>query len=442
MMLAELSFLSRTVMAAALAIVIWPISTAYPFVITLDGHDGLRVETAAALYAGSGSRLRKVVEVGMHTPGGGVIEDLGNPAIASHGAVVFAAQVRTGSKADWKIFRTGLDADSRLEAALDDASVSDQCRAVLQVDPGVAAASDGSLAFVANDQARRATLFRITDGRLECALRSGEKTEQGNTIANLGFGSAQLSDDGSVVLRATVTVPDQADPRRQHRNVILLAALGHRATELEPEPEGTKGPESYAAQFGSPAIASVEGQSVVAFTGHGTAGTALFVGPPGHISRIVATGATTSDGPLTYLSDGKPSLARDGSVAIEAASRAHSMILGIRAGESFVVANEGDSAGHTHNISGLADPVGINSERVFSEAADESEHNGVYSFPFSPGSPNRSSAPSLLSGAIEVFPESLAVDTVGRFAFLSFPTSNRRTPGTVTNVGSHEGESL
>ncbi|MBV8137495.1 MAG: hypothetical protein JO121_17980 [Deltaproteobacteria bacterium] len=162
----------------------------------------------------------------------------------------------------------------------------------------------------------------------------------------------------------------------------------------------------------------------MAFTGRNAEGSALFLGQPGQLTRAISQGAPTSNGPLTYLSNGRPSLASDGSAAIEGASRERAMILGVRAGEPFVVVSEGDRVKGEHRLSGLADPTEINSGRLFVEAADENQRNGAYSFSFS--AHGDLGGAMLLSREIEVFPSSLTLAPTGRYTFLSLSRQGNR----------------
>jgi len=115
------------------------------------------------------------------------------------------------------------------------------------------------------------------------------------------------------------------------------------------------------------------------------------------------------------------------------------MILGIRAGEPFLVADMGDRIGDSHTITGLADPTLMRNGRVYAEAADQALRNGAYSFSMSRGNSAAPSNAKLLSGDIEVFPSSWALDRNGGFAFLSrLPQKS----AAVTAIGAQDGASL
>jgi len=329
----------------------------------------------------------------------------------------------------------------RIEELFNAAAFMEGCRPVITSDPRVAIGGDGSIVFVASDERGKSALFRFAKGRLACELRTGERTAGGQVITNLGFGTAQVGEDGSVVLLATLAASSREAQRSNIRKAILLTGPGHIikvvAREGDPAPDGRK----YGSEFGAPAIANGGASLLLAFTNHNHLGSALFVGRPGHLTRTLVTGARTSVGPLTYVSNGRPSLAADGSVAFEGASDERSIILAVRAGEPFVIASEGDRIGNSHTITGLADPTLMREGRVYAEAADQTQFNHAYSFSGSAGNTRAPSNAKLLSGDLEVFPSSLALDRNGSFAFLSLTRPHDKS-AKLTAVGEDDGDSL
>jgi hypothetical protein len=123
----------------------------FAFVLTLEGGNGVQVQTAAALYASTGDGLKEIVEAGMRTQAGEKIADLGNPAIANDGTVVFGALVQTEDRGYWRILRADPKATGQIKTAIEEEQVSDRCRPVITSDPRVAIGGDGSIVFVAND---------------------------------------------------------------------------------------------------------------------------------------------------------------------------------------------------------------------------------------------------------------------------------------------------
>jgi len=417
-------------------------STALAFMLTMGGAGGPRVETASVLYATtSDGQIKKVLDAGTRVAGGGVIADFGNPAIASDGSLIFGALLQFDKRVEWRILRAdSMDSSrGRIEELFKVAATMEGCRPLIKSDPRVAIGSDGSVVFVASDERGRTTLFRVANGQLACDLRAGERTVEGHVITNLGFGTAQVSDDGSVVLLASLAASSREAQSSDTRRAILLAGRGGIVKVVAREGDRAPDGRNYGSDFGPPAIANGGTNLLVAFTNHDHLRSALFVGRPGHLTCGLITGAETSAGPITYLSNGRPSLAADGSVAFEGASGERSMILDVRAGEAFLVASEGDRIGNLHTITGLADPTLMRNGRVYVEAADQALRNGAYSFSTSGGNSAASSNAKLLSRDIDVFPSTLAVDRTRGLAFLS------RSPdksAAVTAIPADDGASL
>ena len=426
------------------AAALFTMSTALAFMLTMEGPGGPRVETASALYAAApDGQIKKVLDAGTRVAGGGVIADLGNPAIETDGSLIFGALLQFDKRIEWRILRAGSMGGSRgrIEELFNATAFMEGCRPAITSDPRVAIGGDGSIVFVAGDERGRSALFRFAKGQLACALRAGERTAEGQVITNLGFGTAQVGEDGSVVLLATLAASSRDAQRSDSRKAILLTGPGGTikvvAREGERAPDGRK----YWSEFGTPAIANGGANLLVAFTNHNQVGSTLFGGRPGHLTSSLVTGAGTSGGPLTYLSNGRPSLAADGSVAFEGASGERSIILAVRAGEPFVIASKGDRIGKSQTITGLADPTLMREGRVYAEAADQTQRNRAYSFSRSASNTGAPSNANLLSGDLEVFPSSLTLDRTGRFAFLSL-TRPQDKSAKVTAVSEDDGDSL
>jgi antitoxin (DNA-binding transcriptional repressor) of toxin-antitoxin stability system len=117
------------------------------------------------------------------------------------------------------------------------------------------------------------------------------------------------------------------------------------------------------------------------------------------------------------------------------------MILGVRAGEPFVIASQGDPIANSQTITGLSDPTLMGEGRVYAEAADQTQRNRAYSFSRSAGNTGTPYNANLLSDDLEVFPSSLTLDRTGRFAFLSLMRPQDKS-AKVTAVGEDDGHSL
>lgn len=398
-------------------------TTALAFLLHLGDESGLQIETPGALYAGdSKGDLSRVVEAGAPGPVGGRISDIGVPSLSADGWATFGAEVRMADQVSWQILRAKLNgAESpRIEPAFELSSMRSRCIPILKSDPYVATGRDGSITFVAFDQTGGVALFRYATGRLDCSVRVGEVTAEGHLIANLGFGSAQMTDSGATILRATVADTDRPGKGHFSRNAVLLALPGHPAKEIAVEGDRSADGIDFGAQFGEATISDSAGSLMIAFTNRMDKTTSLFGGAPQRITRIYPAKGGPKPAALTFLSNGRPALGSDGSIAIMAASGGRKVIAVIRAGEPFVVAREGDSLGRGHTLVGLADPVAEVSGRVLTEGTDEKDHNRVFSFSVPDTSTKSTSTASmLLSDTVQVFPYSLAFDRAGRYAFLA-----------------------
>jgi hypothetical protein len=399
-----------------------------------DGN-GSPVQTASALYASApDGQLVKVIEAGAPAPNGGTISDIGTPALGSDGSLIFGAEITLSGTASWRIFRASFNTrrEVRIEQVIDDSATGEGYRPVLNMDPYVSAGSDGSFVFVGQEQRGGVALFRYAKGHIDCEIRVGDRTAEGQVVANLGFGSAQEADNGATVVQAYLARGPVGARRLSTRNAILLATPTASAKEIAVEGNLADHGGRYKEHFGLPAISVAGGKTLVAFTNQDAKGGALFVGQPGKLLRTIVTGSRTQRGPVTFLSDGRPSLGDDGAVAIKAATRKGSLIVLIRAGKPYVIAQEGDNLGTSHNLTELGDPAAELGGVLYAEGGDEQDRSRVYSFSAT-GSPTDASKTShVLSSAIEVFPSSFAINRRGRFAFLA-----SRVAGAETTV-SHE----
>ena len=392
------------------------------FMFSTDGGS-LRVAFPAALYASDANgRIVKVVSRGARVPGGGTIADLGTPAVGIDGSVIFGAEVRgEGGGLGWRIFRADPNAHGGvwITGALGDSETTAKCRPALKTDPQPVASEDGSIVFSASDQVGHSALFRYANGRLNCLVRAGDRTAEGSLIAAVGFGSAVSAADGSVMFGASLAPDRDAARLPDTRNAILLAAPGSAAREIAVEGSRAEDGKRYGRHFGLPSISNSSGGVLVSFTNGDRAGGSLFVGTAKHPQRTISTGVATGGLTLTYLSDGRPSVDEDGTVAIRAAGGARAMILVVRAGEPVVIARDDDRVGGM--TAQLADPAALQAGRLYVEAADAEDRDHVLSIstaePPRTVTPNQETA-SIVSGAVSVFPYSLNVNRKGGVAFL------------------------
>jgi hypothetical protein len=389
------------------------------FRLRMDGGNSLQVDTPAALYASdAGGHLVKIVGRGARVPGGGTIADFGTPAIATDGSVYFGADVRSEGSAAWRIFRADPNAAGgvRVTLVLRDSEKPTACRPLPKSDPQPVASADGSFVFIASNQLNRSALFRYANGRLDCPVRTGDRTAQGHAISSLGFGSAAAAEDGSVIFGGSIF----GDRDAGERAAILLLGPRGLAQEIAVEGNPAEDGKRYGRGFGLPSISNSTGGDLVSFVNRGRDGSSLFVGSTMHPHRATTTGVRTAAGTLTYISPGRPSMAEDGAVAVRGASGDRTMILVVRAGEPVVVARDGDGPGGMAVT--LADPAALRAGRLYVEAPDAQDREHVVSLsaePLGGAAPKRVGAgASVMSGALSVYPYSLNVNRKGAVAFL------------------------
>jgi hypothetical protein len=191
----------------------------------------------------------------------------------------------------------------------------------------------------------------------------------------------------------------------------------------------------YGDDFGLPAIAVAGNNVLVAFTNRTDQGSALFMGLPDAPMRTVSVGAMVEGGALTYLSDGRPSLDSDSSVAVGAVAGSRRLILVLRNGEPVFAVPEGQKTNNGDRIMGLGDPIATVSGRVYAEGVDQNGRDRIFILQSGPNV-----APAITTRH-EFLPSSAAVDRNGKVAFLvSQHIDGARSPGKAES--GQEGASL
>jgi hypothetical protein len=401
-----------------IAVVLVAAPDASAFRLSMNGGNSLRVETPAALYASdAGGRLVKIVARGARVPGGGTIADFGIPAVAADGSVIFGADLR-GEAVGWRIFRADPDPSGgvRIAPALGNSEGTPACRPLLKSDPQAVASGIGSFVFVASDQFGRSTLFRYSNGHLDCPVRTGDRTGEGHVISSLGFGTAAAAENGTVIFGGSIVGKRDAAGRVDSQAAILLIEQRGQPQEIAVGGSRAEDGKRYGPGFGLPSISDSTSGPLVSFVNRGGDESSLFVGTAKHPHRATTTGVHTSAGTLTYLSPGRPSMAEDGTVAVKAASGEHTVIVVVRSGEPVVVAQDGDRP------SGMAvtdaDPAALRTGQLYVQAVDAESREHVLSLSAASlgGTPLKRAA--LVSGALSVYPESVNVNRKGAVAFL------------------------
>jgi hypothetical protein len=413
----RIQFEPPRVFPGILSIAVWLLanSTALGFVLT-PGENGIVLETPSALYviSAGGSRTR-VLQLGATVPSGGTVSEIGVPAFLHDGSMIFAVQVRTNDKVEWRILRADTKQPNvvKIRPAMATSAASSDCRPVLKTDLHIVTDEDAAFAFVADREGGGSALFRYSSGRLTCEVRTGDRTAEGNLIASLGFGSAMMSQDATVVLQTKLARDEAASANRPTRNAIVLTRRDVPPREIAVQGNRTRDGAIYGAHFGLPAISAVAGgDAIVAFTNQTNRGTALFLGPTSAPVRTFSVGSKVDRRAITYLSDGRPALASEGSVAMMAAARNQRLILVIRDGEPSVAARDGQVISNENRLTGIGDPVAMGSGGISIEGMNPSGHDCLV---FVPAEANGAKAEP---NAQEIFPSSAAIDRQGRIAFL------------------------
>jgi len=362
--------------------------------LTLEGAgNGVSVGNSQALYASDSSGTAvPVTAVGMPAPGGGQITELGVPAMMPDGRVVFGAEVTTkGERGStdrhrWDIFIGNPDAtpEHRI-SALDIKTKPAWCDPAFHGDPYPVADADGRIAFMAALGRDRDGLLLYQHGAISCIAESDSKTNEGDQIQVLSFGSLQIGDKGEVVFNAWLKpsahhpMPKDGDSARDHQHLQALL-IATRAGIHELAVEGDFGPNhtEYQRPFGLPsAIASPQG-TLVAFTAKTPTGGALFLYDGTGMVRMLQTGTETPMGPVSYVSPGRPGLMPDGTAAILAGCARVPVIFRLDRGLLDLRIQRGQMTPLGAVIESLGDPVLTASGAMFVGATDTDGREQLY----------------------------------------------------------------
>jgi hypothetical protein len=360
--------------------------SAHAVSLTLEGAGtGVSIGNSQALWASdSTGRAVEITAVGLPAPGGGKVSELGVPSMMSDGRVVFGAEITTkgerGStdRQQWNIFIGDPDASAssgyRMRA-LEIKSKPAWCNPVFHGDPYPVADGDGQLAFMAALGRDRDGLMLYSHGSLSCLAETATHTNEGDQIAVLSFGSAQMGEKGEVVFNAWLKGTKAAP--NQHVQALLLAS---RDSIHELAVEGQYGPNhtQYLRPFGLPAAVPSPQGTLVAFTAKSPTGSALFLYDGSGMVRELQTATDTPLGPVSYLSPGRPGLISDGTVAVLAGCARTPVIFRLVHGLMDLRIERGQLTPLGSVIESLGDPVLTSSGTMFVGATDTDGHEQLY----------------------------------------------------------------
>lgn len=424
----------------ALAVIMGGAINAFAISLTLQGMGAAGPSTAEALYASDGKGTPvEITEVGAPAPGGGIINEVGVPAMMADGQVLFGAEVLKpepappkgtnthARKAHWTIFIANPNAHvpARLTPAVDTRSAPAGCKPELSSDPYAVADANGDIAFVSAIAGSKGddALFLYSNGTLRCLAKSGTVTNEGDRLAVLSFGSLQMGEPGMVVFEGWLDVAHPG-PDHRHLQALLMASAQGGLTELAVE--GRYGPNHarYKIPFGLPAaLPSPEG-TLVAFTARTPSGAALFLYDGTSMRRVLPTGTDSPLGPVSYLSPGRPGLMADGTTAVLAACARIPVIFRLERGRMNLRLQRGQITPLGAIIESLGDPVLTASGAMYVGATDSDGNERLYVL-------NRDDAffeigaPGILyriafspSGGHRIFTGTLSVNQRGDFTYL------------------------
>src|ERR1700675_3106081 len=207
---------------SALAILLLTPLSAHAVSLSLNGNSAdLQMDNTQAVYASDSNGVPMLItEVGMRAPGGGIVTEVGVPSMMPDGRVIFGAETQpkdTNIKPRWNIFIGNADAvpSHRMITALNPKALGGDCTPAFKGDPYPIADMDGNIAFISTVPHGRDALFFYSQGRLACMAKAGDKTSEGNEIAVLSFGSAQIGEGGQVVFNGFLG--DSAKPAEHHQ---------------------------------------------------------------------------------------------------------------------------------------------------------------------------------------------------------------------------------
>src|ERR1700683_3425477 len=399
--------------------------------LTLEGvTGGVSVGNSQALWASDGAgRAGQITAVGMRAAGGGKIRELGVPSMMPDGRVVFGAEVTTkGEKGStdrqqWNIFIGDPDANPEHRiSALEIKSKPAWCDPAYHGDPYPVADVDGGIAFMAALGRDRDGLMLYSNGALSCLAESGNKTNEGDQIAGLSFGSLQIGEPAQVVFNAWLKPSKPSD--KGHLQALLMATRGgihELAVEGQLGPNRTE----YQRPFGLPsALPSPQG-TLVAFTAKTPSGGALFLYDGTGMVRVMQTGTDTPLGPVSYVSPGRPGLSADGTTAVLAGCARTPVIFCLPRGLLDLTIQRGQLTPLGAIIESLGDPVLTASGAMFVGATDNDGREQLYVLDgndefFEVGSPEMLYRIALdgENRSHTIFTGTLTVNQLGDFAYL------------------------
>jgi hypothetical protein len=367
--------------APLIAILLGYAASAHAVSLTLQGDGaGLENSSAQALYASdSGGTPVVVTFIGRPAPGGGTFSELGVPSMMPDGRMLFGAEsTDQNKKAHWAIYYGYPDLPPlrRVQVAVT-LKPNDSCDPLLSGDPYPVADANGRIAFMSQMPDKSDALVLYDGGKTLCLARSGSRTNEGDTVAVLSFGSPEIGANGEVVFDAWLNGKDPKLPN-SHRQAVLMASVVGGIRELAVE--GERGPNNteYRRPFGLPTALATPLGTMAAFTSKTPSGAALFLYKSGSMIRLLPTGVESALGPVTYLSPGRPGLMANGTTAVLAGCARIPAIFRLRRQLLDLSIQRGQLTPFGTELESLGDPVLTGSGAMLLGATDTDNAEKLY----------------------------------------------------------------
>jgi len=385
--------------------------------------------TSTIWASGYGGAPEKIATVGGVAPGGGTFTDMGVPSISPEGIVIFGAEVTsTDGNARWEIFRGDPTAPlgQRVVRAMEKNAASPGCVPNLKLDPYPVAGANGAIAFIAPEAGGSDALFRYAVGELACPTRTGDRTASGHILKMMHFGSAAMAPSGEIAFIGRIYDRGGDAQRNSHLAMMLAPAHGPIREVAMADSRGPTGARNLR-DFGRPAVVSTRRGPIVAFTATTSSrsrarGYGLYVFRSGKIVEVLTSGDQTPVGRVSFLSNGRPALSGNGSIAVCGASGDRRAIFSIRYGHPVVVITPGQATGAGSQIVTFGDPVVSATGRIMIGITDDDDRNLLYAL--APESVMRISIPPAPEGELvsglgpQIFAGTLVINEAGAFAYI------------------------
>ena len=340
----------KLVVALAIALCV---DSAHAFMLGLDGSAS---NGSDALYAlNRHGREVKIAQTGNVGPDWVVLEDLGLPTIASDGTVLFGAARESNHQIRWSIFVAQPDSGAVLNVALPD-SFEGGSTLEMRADPRPQQTSDGGIIFLAHESSHDSSdhppsdddaLFKVSHGKLQRLVRTGERLSDGRTIHLIAFGSVRPESQGGIAFSGYLEPGGQAEMMISESGETSILAL-----QDQPLPNS-----EHFTSFGLPASTVTADGPLVAFTARTDRGDGLFTFAHGRLSKVLATSASCGNGHIDYLSNARPALNSEGALAVRGRCSGTEGIFLARHGTAEMIVSADQATHRGTRLDRLGDPL-------------------------------------------------------------------------------------